>query len=413
VEAAVNYTFKKLPGGGYVLELPDDAVRLELRHLRRQWHHLHCEIDVRCEWAGARTFLGSLVCTTDVDLSSQASRKGIAKHCEQRAHAQPEDFDWQWAIDAAATMAIEAERGGDDLITLDDAPATITQNHEIDGLTIAADATTMLIAHGDSLKSMVTLYTLGRLAQRGKNALYCDWEWTAERHKARKRRLFGDERLEGLKYRKLTAPLEVELDKIRRDCDLYKIDTIAIDSVGLASSGKLADDDTAIRFHRALSNLPPAICAAHVPRSAVIDKKAEPDAFGSVFFKNLSRIAWAIRKQTTGSEDVVVVGAFPCKQNDGARLRPVGLEFTFTDERIAVCSANLASVEGLADRLPLSTRIAHLLKRGPLTLHELATELDAKQDSIIKAVKRNDRFTKVVEASSGVTRIALLERGAA
>jgi hypothetical protein len=410
----VNYAFTNLPGGGYVLELGDDAVRIELRHLRRQWHHLHGEIDVRCEWAGARTFLGSLVCTTDVDLSSQSSRRGIAKHCAERAQTKAEDFDWQWAIDAAANMAIEAERGGEDLITLDDAPDIIAQNHEVDGLTIAADATTMLIAHGDSLKSMVTLYALGSLVQRGRRALYCDWEWTAERHKARKRRLFGNERLEGLKYRKLTAPLEVELDKIRRDCDLHKIDTIAIDSVGLASSGKLADDDTAIRFHRALSNLPPAICAAHVPRSAVIDQKAEPDAFGSVFFKNLSRIAWAIRKQTTGSEDVVVVGAFPCKQNDGARLRPVGLQFTFADDRITVCPTNLANVEGLAERLPLQTRIAHLLKGGPLTFAELAAKLAAKPDSVIKAVNRNDRtFTKVVEASSGVTRIALLERGAA
>ncbi len=408
-----GYTFTKLPGGGYILELPNEAIRVELRHLRRERHHLHGEIDVRCEWAGARTFLGSLICATDIDLSSQTSRRGIAKHCAERAQTKTDDFDWQLAIDAVATMAIDAERGGDDLITLDDAPATITQNHEIDGLTIAADATTLLIAHGDSLKSMITLYVLGRLAQRGRNVLYCDWEWTPERHKGRKRRLFGDERIDGLKYRKLTAPLEIEADKIRRDCDLYKIDAIAIDSVGLASLGKLADDDTAIRFHRALSNLPPAICAAHVPRSAVIDTKAEPDAFGSVFFKNLSRIAWAIRKQSTGSDDMTIVGAFPAKQNDGARLKPVGLQFTFSDDVIGVAPVNLANVEGLADRLPLASRIAYLLKRGPLSYAQLANDLDAKVDRIIKAVNRRRDFVTVKDEATGVTRVALLERGAA
>lgn len=406
------YTFTKLPGGGYAIDMEREAVRIELRYLRREWKQLHAEVDVRCEWAGARTFLGSLACT-DLNLSRQSERKSFAKHCAERAKTTDEDFDWQGAIDAAAILAIDAERGGNDAITLDDAPTTIAQNHEVGGLTVAADATTLLIAHGDSTKSLILLYVLGKLAERGTNVLFCDWEWQPERHLGRKRRLFGDRRLDGLKYLKLNAPLAVESERIRRFCDLNAIEMIGVDSVGLAADGKLSDDDTAIRFYRALSTLPPAICAAHVPKSSLAEPKGEPDAFGSVFFKNLSRIAWSLRKQATSSDDVVVVGAFPTKQNDGARLRPVGFQFTFTDEAINVASVNLATVEGLADRLPLSSRIAHLLKRGPMSFADIATALDAKVDSIMKAVNRSRAFTKVADPLSGTTRIALLERGAA
>ena len=54
-----------------------------------------------------------------------------------------------------------------------------------------------------------------------------------------------------------------------------------------------------------------------------------------------------------------------------------------------------------------------LLNRRPLTYAEIAEELDAKLDSVIKAVNRGSKaFTKVL-GHDGVTRIALLEQRAA
>lgn len=103
---------------------------------------------------------------------------------------------------------------------------------------------------------------LGTLARLGHTVLYLDWEWTAARHKARKQRLFGLERVDGLRYLRCNAPLTVELDRVRRYCDAHNVDFVGVDSVGLACDGKLADDDTAIRFHRALASLRPAPCAA-------------------------------------------------------------------------------------------------------------------------------------------------------
>lgn len=409
----IRTTFDRLPGGGYVYALPEHGVRIELRYLRRKdGHQLHAEVDVQCNWPAARRHEGSLSCA-DLNLSSQPARRSLGKYCAERAKTREEDFDWQGHVDAASLFTIRAERGGDDVIVLDDAPDVTQREVDVHGLIVPTDAASILIAHGDSLKSMIALLVAGTLAQRGRRCLYLDWEWTADRHRARKRRMFGTERLEGLRYLRCRAPLVMEVDRIRRDCDQDKTDFVIVDSVGLACDGKLIDDDVAVRFHRALGLLPPSLCAAHVPKSAVTaDPKSDPiGPFGSVFFSNLCRASWLVKKQPGATENVVTVGLFPQKQNDGDRQRAVGLEFTFA-ERIAVRSINLADVDGLAERLPLASRISHALTHGPLTFAQIAEALDAKVDSVIKAVNRGEgkTFTKMTNARDGIHRIALVER---
>src|SRR5262249_21225593 len=138
--------------------------------------------------------------------------------------------------------------------------------------------------------------------------------------------------------------------------------------------------------------------------------KAEPTAFGSVYFTNLCRASWTVRKQPGATDNVVTVGLMPQKQNHGERSKPVGLEFTFHRTQIAVRPVNLATVEGLAERLSLSDRIGHALKHVPMTFVQLTEELGAKLDSVIKAVNRNDRSFTRITGSDGVHRIALVER---
>lgn len=403
---------ERLPGGGWAYALPADAIRVEARYLRREHgQQLHAEVDVQCEWAGAKRHGRSLSCA-DLNLSSQTARKALAKHCTERAQAPRAEFDWMGVVDAACLEIIGAERRGAEVIVLDDAPVLAEHDFDVCGLLVPADAASILIAHGDSLKSMTALFVLGTLAQRGHRVLYLDWEWTAERHRARKRRLFGDARLDNLRYLKCHAPLVHEADRIRRYCEEQHIEFVVVDSVGLACDGKLIDDDVAIRFHRALSNLPPALCAAHVPKSSLgPDARGEAiGPFGSVFFSNLCRASWLVKKQPGATDDIATVGLFPQKQNDGERRRPVGLEFVFAAEGpIQVRNVDLARVEGLAEKMPLATRITALLRNGPLSFAEIANELGAKVDSVIKAANRSQGFAKV-SSPDGVQRLALVER---
>jgi hypothetical protein len=404
-----------LPGGGYVYALIDDAVRIEVRYLRREFGHLTAEMDVQCEWAGAQRHGVSLSCA-DLNLSNQAARIALAKYCGERAHTKAEDFDWKGAIDGACLEVIRAERQSEAVITLDDAPEVENRDVVIDGLALPVDGASLLIAHGDSLKSLIMLYVLGTLAERGERVLYVDWEWTADRHRVRKCRLFGPERMDTLHYLRCRAPLVIECDRIRRYCDEEHVTFIGVDSIGLACDGKLVDDDVAIRFHRALGSLPSALCCAHVPKSSVdsigVEWKGKPmgpmGPFGSVFFANLCRMSWLVKKQPGASDDVVTVGLFPQKQNDGMRYEPVGLEFSFSD-RIQVRPVDLVAVEGLAEKMPLHARMRHALKAGPMTYAGLAEELGAKVASVVRAANRGDSFIKVPGAD-GVQRIALVDR---
>ena len=260
--------FDKLPGGGYAYTMTDDAVRVEVRHLRREFRQLHAEVDVLCDWAGASRHNSSLS-RADLNLSSQTARRGLAKYCAERAHTKPDDFDWMGLIDATCIEVIAADRAGEAPIILDDAPDLDDRDFDVQGIQIPADATSMLIAHGDSLKSLVLLLVLGTLALRPTPVpvLLLDWEWTPERHRRRKDRLFGRERINTLHYLRCHAPLSVEADRIRRYCDQHKIAFVGGDSVAFACDGKLADDDTAIRSHRVCANDLPPSCGPPTCRS--------------------------------------------------------------------------------------------------------------------------------------------------
>ena len=392
----------------YVMTVAPYGLTFDLDRVRRDRHEFWGELIVKCDLKGAKT-LDGILSASDFNLSGQAARVTRAKYLAERA--QVTEIDWIGLVEEFCQRVIAFDREGDPVIALDDAPDRPARDLDIHGLKIPSDAASLLVAHGDSLKSMLTLYALGTMAQRGHAVLYVDWEWTADRHRARKVRLFGPERIDGLYYLRCRAPLTLECDRIRRFCDAQRVEFVAIDSIGLASDGKLVDDDVAIRFHRALSTLPPALCAAHVPKSAINgDAKTDAPPFGSVYFSNLCRASWSVKKQPGATDDLVTVGLFPSKQNDGARQRPIGLEFTFTDARISVRAVNLAGVDGLAERLSLSARMQHLLANGPLSYAELATRLEAKVNSVIQVATRVDVFTKVT-SRDGISRLALVERG--
>ena len=72
-----------------------------------------------------------------------------------------------------------------------------------------------------------------------------------------------------------------------------------------------------------------------------------------MFFENLSRMTWTVRKQADGSPNVATVGLFPGKQTEGERKPAIGWAFDFSADIIRVQRADLASVEGLAERLPI------------------------------------------------------------
>jgi hypothetical protein len=131
-----------------------------------------------------------------------------------------------------------------------------------------------------------------------------------------------------------------------------------------------------------------------------------------VFWFNSARVVWYLEKSSVpGPADTITVGAY-CRKNNLGPLHPaVGLQLQFRADGTVITAADLADDEQLATKLPVGARISHLLKSGPQTIARIADVLDAKVDTVEKALKRgeNKRFTRIT-GGDGVFRWALFDR---
>ena len=155
--------FEALPGGGYAYALDDHGVRVELRYLRREHGHL-----IR---RGGRTL--------HVGRRESAQRLAVLRGPQPLVSDRPKD-PREVLRGARAHQARRPSTGWARLmrpVSRRLRPSARGRRHrarrreevperdfEVCGLSVPADATSMLIAHGDSLKSMLLLLILGTLA---------------------------------------------------------------------------------------------------------------------------------------------------------------------------------------------------------------------------------------------------------
>jgi hypothetical protein len=150
-----------------------------------------------------------------------------------------------------------------------------------------------------------------------------------------------------------------------------------------------------------------ATFSSHVTKADDGDKKP----FGSSFFHNSARATWFVKQAAvSGDGNLLTVGLFNRKSNLGKLQPAAGFQFDFTDDRTIVTRCNIADVADLAGQLPTWQRIREVVKHGPKTIAELASELNAPKDTISKAVKRDGSIFARVLSADGVHRFGIAER---
>ena len=274
----------------------------------------------------------------------------------------------------------------------------------------------MTFADGGGLKSYLALYGAGVLSRRGVRVGYADWELSGEDHRDRLDRLFGPD-LPTIHYFRCDRPLIDEADRITREARKLGLDYLVFDSAGFGTAGPPEAAEHALAYFRAVRQIGlGSHHLAHVNRSETGDQKP----FGSSFWHNSARATW-FAKQAAASAD-----------GRQAHRRPVQPQV----ESHAAASGGRLSVHvrrGPHDRgarqsgrrrrpaRPLAALAAHRAspqsrrRRRRARLTEIAEELDAKPDTVKKAVSPNrarggkSMFTQV-PGSDGRPRIALVER---
>ena len=107
------------------------------------------------------------------------------------------------------------------------------------------------------------------------------------------------------------------------------------------------------------------------------------------------------------------IGLYHRKANLSARHPAAAFTVTFSETQTEITPTSIAVISALAEYAPLWQRMKDALTRGPLTLVDLAKELDAKVETLDRTVRRKSGlFTRVSAFKDGITRIALVERRA-
>ncbi|MAG71057.1 MAG: hypothetical protein CL471_12315, partial [Acidobacteria bacterium] len=82
------------------------------------------------------------------------------------------------------------------------------------------------------------------------------------------------------------------------------------------------------------------------------------------------------------------------KANLGGLRPATGFEITFEAEQTTFKGVDVADVADLAGALSIYQRIRHLLRNGAMTPDDIATELDAKPDTVKRKIRRyKQKFT--------------------
>lgn len=397
--------------GHYVLDCEAWGSHLEASQVRRDRNgETRCTLTVRTTLAGAAILdepTNTLNRYEGISLSDHRVRRFIA---EDLARCAPKSgVNWRSLLDDLAFQVGRAEAAGAPAVLLADVPPSVPDlAFTIDGIPLLKRHPQVLFGDGGTLKSYLMLYWAGTLARQGVNVMFCDWELDDYDHAARAKAIWGGD-VPKILYVRCLRPLVSEVDRLARLKHDHGIDFAFFDSIAFACQGKPEDSETAAAYYRAVRGLGiGTLHSAHVTKAGDM---AEHRPFGSAFWHNGARqTIFAKAEDESGnvnhSRTVALINR---KSNLGPRRPAAAYRFDFDPGSVRIARADPASVESLADSLPTWQRLKAAVSSGPLSFAELAEETGIREGTIRKTVTRKDGMFKVIEGSTGVQKVALLE----
>ncbi len=400
--------FKTHSDGEYHAAVPEHQIEFRVSRLRFDRHELHGELSVTCGLAGARVFDEACLNSSSMNFSSAAARVTRGKYLAERARTAGK-VDWIGLVEELCTLVLTAERQGQPAVMLSQVRADTPETAiPIDGIPVYTDHSQVLFGDGGTGKSLLALNWAGRLEAHGERVLYLDWELTAGTHHRRLRHLFGADRMPSIRYVFCDRPLVQEVDRLRRIIADEEITFGIFDSCGFACDGAPESAEAALGYFRAVRQLRiGGLHTAHITKAENGDQRP----FGSAFWHNSARSTWFIKTVDTGPQ-TLSVGLINRKDNFGPLQRTRAYTLGFSPERIDVQPVDAAGLDELVSDLRLWERIKAAVTQSPQTLASLAQGLDAKPDTIKKAVQRHPHMFTRITGGDGIHRIALVERRA-
>ncbi len=400
--------FRTLPDGNYHAADAERGIEFNVARLREKFGELIGELSVSSGILSARAVDG-VISSGTFNFSAPRDRDSWSKRLAARARTNGK-CDWFGLLEELAQRVIEAERNGHTPTVLlrNVPPRPAAQTFDFLGLKYPRDHASGTFGPGDSLKSYLMLAMANAQARDGIRVALCDWELTAHEHRERQARI--DPELPDILYVPCDKPLAHDVDRLRRIVRSERIEYAHFDSAAYGTEGKPEDAASAMSYFRALRVL--GIGCNVIAHSRREDGDQQP--FGSVFWFNSFRAAWNIKRAaTTPDGNTVTLGAFPRKYNLGPPPIAAGLTVQFDGDRVSFTRTDIATIDELAESVPLWQRIRAVVRTGPQTLATIASELNYDNvNSLDRIIRRHKTTFTKVPGADGIARIALVERRA-
>lgn len=396
------HQFEQVTEGQFRLTIPNTAVVLEVDRLRRDRHELVGELCVRCTLPGVPTYDGALS-IADFNLSSARARSDRASLLNKRSNTGIE-IDWLGHLEEFCQRVLAAERMGQPAVDLRQLERPNPDDILcVEGIRLPRRHPAIIFGDGGAAKSYTGLYLAGCLVQQGLNVALFDWELAGEDHRDRLERLFGPI-MPLIQYARCEKPLVYEADRLRRIVRDGKIDYAIFDSIVFACDGPPESAEIAGRYFRAVRQIGAgSLHIAHITKG----EGGEDKPFGSVFWHNGARATW-FAKIADSSPDgqTLSLGLFQKKSNLGGLSQPTGFQIYFGTDRTYFKRRDPAENPELAANMTVKQRMVALLRQGAMTPDNIATEIEAKLDTVEKTVRRHKQLFTVLEGG----KVALLQR---
>jgi len=394
----------------YRLKVPGAELEFEIDRLTWHRQELAGELLVRCAFLGTQGCIDGVLSVAAFNVSSARARAERATYLARQANAA--DLPWAALLEELCQRVLTAERSGETATPLRDVerPDESDRLVNVSGFLLPREHPACLFGDGGTMKSYLSLYLAGRLAEDGYRVGLFDWELDASDHRARYERLFGEAMPAALFYVRCARPLIHEVDGLKRVARLQGLDYGIFDSVGFATHEPPEKSESALAYFQAVRAIGiGSLHIAHVNKSETGDMKP----YGSAFWHNSCRATWFVK--ASDDTNPLTLGIFQRKANLNARQAPFAIEATFGD-RTSFNLVDIGAVTDFAGQVPLAQRLRALLTKGGLTRDEIASALDGeKPDTLRRTLNRAIEKGHLIRfpGPGGQERIGLPERRSA
>lgn len=390
----------RVEGDQYISTWADEGIGIGFEHLKEGSDGLHAEISVQeLSLDGGK---GRHIHWGRLNLSSTTSRQSLAKALATRVKGEP--VDWVGLLEYACTKTAQTIREPAKVIDLSKIEPQTTELYAVDPL-ITLHETNIIYGDGGSGKSLLAL-ALGMAVADTQDeitlpfpvvskvhgpVLYLDFETCQDEQASRMHALtkgWGCCILPQVHYRPAFRSLADDIASIRADVQRLKVVLLVVDSMGPACGGEPEKAETVLQFMNALRSLGAVtrLVISHVSKGDLDKKRAR--IFGSVYARNLARSCWEVRASEEEQSDKLSLGLFHEKFNRGKRHKPFGLGFTWEANKLTLNAENVMDNPDLAPSASVAARIRDILKGGPMSIKDIAGDLDEPPNSIRQAVRR-------------------------